>query len=328
METLSQILTYLFFPIGYLMHPGTQYYWATYVGAAFTSILLYAVFKRQGVLSFNAAKNLVLPKRLFGHASTKLDFKLFFVGIYYLLLQVLLVGGTTYFSVHGTVLFFTNIFGEAPAPVGPSWIITGITMFLVFMAVEFGYWFAHLLMHKIPALWEFHKVHHSAEVLTPLTEWRQHPVELVLFSILLGGAACLIQGPMVYYFGASAQVVDPTTANYISMAFWYTILHLRHSELPFYATGTLGKIVQAPAHHQVHHSTNPDHFDKNLGYCLSVWDWAFGTLYIPKKGEKFNFGLGHQDDALETVVGTLLAPITRAGALIFKGLGRISAKKA
>jgi sterol desaturase/sphingolipid hydroxylase (fatty acid hydroxylase superfamily) len=131
----------------------------------------------------------------------------------------------------------------------------------------------------------------------------------------------LVQGPMVYAFGASAQVVDPMTANYISMAFWYTILHLRHSELPFYATGTLGKIIQAPAHHQVHHSTNPAHFDKNLGYCLSVWDWAFGTLYVPKKGEKFNFGLGHSDDALETVIGSMLAPITRAGALVFNSLG-------
>ena len=320
MELLSNIATYIFFPIGYLLHPGTQYYWATYVGAGITAILIYALFKRKALLSLSAAKNLVFPKRLFGHASTQLDLKLFFIGIYYLLLQVLLVGGTTFFSVHGTVLALTNIFGNPPPAIGPSWIITAFTMFLVFMAVEFGYWFSHLLMHKIPALWEFHKVHHSAEVLTPLTEWRQHPLELVLFPILMGGASCLVQGPMVWYFGAQSQVVDPMTANYISMAFWYTILHLRHSELPFYATGVLGKIIQAPAHHQVHHSTNPAHFDKNLGYCLSVWDWAFGTLYVPKKGEKFSFGLGHADDALETAIGSMIAPITRAGALIFKSL--------
>ncbi len=320
MELLPNIATYVFFPVGYLLHPGTQYYWATYVGAGITAILIYALFKRKALLSITAAKNLVFPKRLFGHASTQLDIKLFFIGIYYLLLQVLLVGGTTFFSVHGTFLALTNIFGDPPLPIAPSWIITAFTMFLVFMAVEFGYWFSHLLMHKIPALWEFHKVHHSAEVLTPLTEWRQHPLELVLFPILMGGASCLVQGPMVWYFGAQSQVVDPMTANYISMAFWYTILHLRHSELPFYATGVLGKIIQAPAHHQVHHSTNPAHFDKNLGYCLSVWDWAFGTLYVPKKGEKFSFGLGHEDDALETAIGSMLAPITRAGALIFKSL--------
>jgi sterol desaturase/sphingolipid hydroxylase (fatty acid hydroxylase superfamily) len=134
------------------------------------------------------------------------------------------------------------------------------------------------------------------------------------------GASCLVQGPMVWYFGEGAQVVNPVSANYISMAFWYTILHLRHSELPFYATGMLGKIIQAPAHHQVHHSTNPAHYDKNLGYCLSVWDWAFGTLYVPKPGEKFNYGLGHEDDALETVVGSILAPFGRALLILFPWL--------
>ena len=195
-------------------------------------------------------------------------------------------------------------------------------MFCVFVAVEFGYWLAHLLMHKIPALWEFHKVHHSAQVLTPLTEWRQHPVELFIFPILVGSSSCIVQGPFVWWFGENAMVLDPVRANLLSMAFWYTILHLRHTELPFYATGLLGKIIQAPAHHQVHHSTNPAHYDTNMGYCLSIFDWLFGTLYVPKKGEKFQYGLGHQDDALEIVVGSVLAPIGRVMMMALNALRR------
>src|ERR1039458_8498353 len=42
------------------------------------------------------------------------------------------------------------------------------------------------LFHAIPALWEFHKVHHSAEVLTPLTEMRTHPVEIIAFMNIIG----------------------------------------------------------------------------------------------------------------------------------------------
>jgi sterol desaturase/sphingolipid hydroxylase (fatty acid hydroxylase superfamily) len=195
----------------------------------------------------------------------------------------------------------------------------GIALTLTLFVVEdFLKWLVHYTFHAVPELWEFHKVHHSAETLTPLTEWRQHPLEFALFPILIGNASCLVQGPMVWYFGPAAQVVNPMAANFISMAFWYTILHLRHSELPIYATGLLGKLIQAPAHHQVHHSTNPKHFDKNLGYCLSVWDWVFGTLYVPKKGEKFNFGLGHSDGALETVVGSLLAPFGRAASMLHR----------
>ena len=318
MDLLTQLISYLLFPLYYLTQPDSQYFWPTYLVSGVIAIALYMISKRRWRVSLFAAKEILLPTKLLEHESSKLDAKMFFVGLYYLALQVLLIGGTTVLSVAGTVAVFDNIFGSAPEPVGPSWIITGITMFLVFLAVEFGYWLSHYMMHKIPALWEFHKVHHSAEVLTPLTEWRQHPVELALFPVLMGGAACLVQGPMVWYFGLNAQVLDPMKANLLSMAFWYTILHLRHTELPVYATGWLGRIIQAPAHHQVHHSTNPAHFDMNLGYCLSIWDWLFGTLYVPRKGEKFNFGLGHQDDALETVLGSLLTPIGRAGTLIFE----------
>jgi sterol desaturase/sphingolipid hydroxylase (fatty acid hydroxylase superfamily) len=317
MDFIANFFSYLTFPLYYISQPTSQYFWLTYGGAGLTAIVLYTILNRRVRLSVKGAVQLILPRRLVRHASTYLDLKLFFIGSYYLLLQVLLVGGFTVLTVPGTVHTLNNLWGAAPAPIGPSYIVTAITMALVFLGVEFGYWFSHFMMHKIPALWEFHKVHHSAEVLTPLTEWRQHPLELALFPILMGGASCLLQGPMIWYFGEQAQIVNPVTANYISMAFWYTVLHLRHSELPFYATGLLGHIIQAPAHHQVHHSTNPKHFDKNLGYCLSVFDWAFGTLYVPKKGEKFSFGLGHKDSALETVIGSMLAPIGRSAKLLF-----------
>jgi sterol desaturase/sphingolipid hydroxylase (fatty acid hydroxylase superfamily) len=323
MEKIENLFSYLVFPIYYVLQPTSQYYMLTYVGAAVTAISLYLIANRRTHLSLRGAVQLVFPHRLFGHASTLLDFKLFFVGVYYLLLQVLLVGGGTLISVASTAKFLTAWFGETPHAISPNYVLTGITMMLVFLAIEFGYWLSHFMMHKIPALWEFHKVHHSAEVLTPLTEWRQHPLEQALFPLLMGGASALVQGPIVWFFGAQAQIINPITANLISMAFWYTILHLRHSELPFYATGLLGKIIQAPAHHQVHHSTNPKHFDKNLGYCLSVFDWLFGTLYVPNKGEKFSYGLGHKDSALETAIGSVFAPIGRAGRIV---LGLISRK--
>ena len=312
MDYLASFLHYLSFPLYVISQADSQYYWPTYIGAGLTAIALYVVLNRRRKLSLRGATQIVLPRRTVMHASSWLDLKLFFFGSYYILLQILLVGSLTIFTVPGTISVLNKIFGEPAAGFSPSYVITAITMGLVFMAVEFGYWLSHFMMHKIPALWEFHKVHHSAEVLTPLTEWRQHPLEQAPFPILMGGASCLVQGPMIWYFGEQAQVVNPMTANYISMAFWFTILHLRHSELPFYATGLLGHIIQAPAHHQVHHSTNPKHFDKNLGYCLSFFDWLFGTLYVPKKGEKFSYGLGHKDSALETAIGSMIAPIGRA----------------
>lgn len=311
------LVAYALYPIGLLTSPDSQYFLPTY-GAALLFGLALVMAVRRKWLGLAQIKRLVWPARLVGHASTKLDVKLFFLGAYYLLLQAVMVGGMTFLSVESTVALLDHVAGFRPEAIGPSWLVTGATMALVFLAVEFGYWFAHFMMHRVEWLWEFHKVHHSAEVLTPVTEWRQHPVELALFPILIGLVSSLVQGPMVWLFGASAQVVDPVHFNLISMAFWYTTVHLRHTELPIFAPDWLAKLIQTPPHHQVHHSTNPKHFDKNMGYCLSLFDWLFGTLYIPKKDEKLAYGLGHQDSALETAVGSMIAPFGRAAAILAK----------
>ena len=55
-------------------------------------------------------------------------------------------------------------------------------------------------------------------------------------------------------------------------------VHLQHSHMWIAFRGMLGRIFVSPAHHQVHHSDNPKHFDKNFGSCLALWDWMFGTL--------------------------------------------------
>ena len=69
--------------------------------------------------------------------------------------------------------------------------------------------------------------------------------------------------------------------NILTMMFLLTYGHLRHSHMWIAFTGIAGRILQSPAHHQLHHSANPAHFDKNLGFALALWDWAFGTLAIP-----------------------------------------------
>src|SRR5947209_5477222 len=71
----------------------------------------------------------------------------------------------------------------AGSPYGPPALCGALLIATLaeLLAFEFGYWAAHYAFHRIPALWEFHKVHHSAEVMTTFTEMRQHPVEIVVF---------------------------------------------------------------------------------------------------------------------------------------------------
>jgi sterol desaturase/sphingolipid hydroxylase (fatty acid hydroxylase superfamily) len=74
----------------------------------------------------------------------------------------------------------------------------------------------------------------------------------------------------------------------------------------------LGRLFVSPAHHQVHHSSNPKHFNKNFGSCLALWDWMFGTLYVPQRErEPLTFGFGDHPDA-HTMKGELVDPLRNA----------------
>ena len=47
----------------------------------------------------------------------------------------------------------------------------------------------------------------------------------------------------------------------------------------------------APVMHNLHHSIELHHRDKNNAVVLTLWDWMFGTLYLPKKGETWRWGV-------------------------------------
>ncbi len=99
--------------------------------------------------------------------------------------------------------------------------------------------------------------------------------------------------------------------NILTMMFILTYGHLRHSNMWIAFTGVAGRILQSPAHHQLHHSANPAHFDKNLGFALAFWDWAFGTLSIPAKTrEPIVFGVAGEAP-FRSALGAFVLPCAR-----------------
>ncbi|MDP2356719.1 MAG: sterol desaturase family protein [Beijerinckiaceae bacterium] len=77
-------------------------------------------------------------------------------------------------------------------------------------------------------------------------------------------------------------------------------------------TGVWGRILLSPAHHQVHHSVDPKHHNRNMGACLAIWDWLFGTLYVPaREREVSKFGLGDEVTEPHDAVAALFEPIYR-----------------
>jgi sterol desaturase/sphingolipid hydroxylase (fatty acid hydroxylase superfamily) len=207
----------------------------------------------------------------------------------------------------------------AAGPVQPTslspWISRPAMTVAIFLAYEFGYWAHHYLSHRVPFMWEFHKVHHQAEVLTPLTVFRVHPLDTVIYYNVLALFMGLANGFMSYVLGESVYQFSLSDTNLILVVFIHLYVHLQHTHLWISFRGLFGRVFMSPAHHQVHHSANPAHFNKNLGSCLAIWDWVFGTLYVPgKEPERLTFGVeepGAPRD-VHSVQESLIAPVPRA----------------
>ena len=94
-------------------------------------------------------------------------------------------------------------------------------------------------------------------------------------------------------------------------------------------TGLAGRLLQSPAHHQIHHSADPAHFDKNLGFALALWDWAFGTLAIPsKRREPIVFGVGAEAAPFHSALAALVAPCARFAGPAARGAQTIARRLA
>jgi len=216
----------------------------------------------------------------------------------------------------------TAVFG-AVAPT--SWDLTArvIITLALFLAYEFGYWVDHFIKHRVPALWELHKVHHSANVLTPLTVWRLHPLDGVIFSNIVALSLGVTNGVANYLFGTPVTFFSIGDTNIILVVFVHIYVHLQHTHLWIAFTGLAGRVFLSPAHHQIHHSNNPVHFDKNLGSCLAIFDWLFGTLHVPaKEPEPLAFGVKVGEADMHSFGELAVAPVQRAAAHVVQSLRR------
>ncbi|NOU08037.1 MAG: sterol desaturase family protein [Hyphomicrobiaceae bacterium] len=257
-----------------------------------------------------------LPMRIVLHRSSILDYKLFVVN------SVIMFGLLGFFVMTApqwqalTSYALGAVFGPPAVATVSSWGVFILTTALQILALDFGYWLAHYWFHKSPVMWEFHKVHHSAEVMTPATEWRQHPVELLAIPAVYGLTSGVTYAVVVHIFGAEAQKLGLMGQNLILVAHLATFHHLRHSHVHMPFTGLWGRIFHSPAHHQIHHSANEIHFGKNLGYLFSIWDWLFGTLHMPRRGEQLVLGIGPEGDSHTTVRQVMLEPFRNAFRLL------------
>jgi sterol desaturase/sphingolipid hydroxylase (fatty acid hydroxylase superfamily) len=238
----------------------------------------------------------LLPKSLIAHPSTQVDVAYYVINK---ILLALIFGSillTAPLAFDGTLAALEGLFGPSTADIAPHWGWSVLTTLAIVVVLDFVLWFLHYIFHKVPFLWDYHKVHHSAEMMTPLTAARMHPVEEVPSSLCAGLAIGATYAVLFYLLGDAAIHLRLFEINIILAVFFFAAFHLRHSHVWVRYPVWLQHILVCPAQHQIHHSVERRHWDKNMGFIFAFWDWAAGTLYAPKEREHLTFGLGTHED--------------------------------
>lgn len=197
-------------------------------------------------------------------------------------------------------VLFSESYALASSIVPEEFRITSAIAY--FLAVDcLGYWF-HRLSHTVPTLWNLHHVHHSAPEFNIVNSFRSHPVETAISRIFVAIPATALFIPDTSSLGAGALAYFALTK---------LLNLLQHSKINS-GLGWAGKIVVSPAHHRIHHSTNPDHFDRNFGNSLIIWDKLFGTYCTAPRKEIDEIEIGLDDyDKQSGVIAYLWSTYSR-----------------
>lgn len=269
-----------------VMMPSKRIYWFFLLTSALFALIFSYLYRRHRGIK-GAFVDLLNPKALFSQSSA-VD-----VGLIVLnqLLRVLLfapiIGGqiTVALLVSQTA---NEFLGDSPQFIMPMPALMALFTLCFFVIDDASRFLLHVLMHKIPALWYFHQIHHNAKTLTPLTLYRFHPVETFLLmgrSVLAGG---LVSGLFLYSFAGGISAWDILGVNAIGFIFSALGSNLRHSHVPL-SFGFLEKWFISPAQHQLHHSKH--HIDINFGSYLAIWDRMFGSWVKGSPVQQIEFGL-------------------------------------
>jgi sterol desaturase/sphingolipid hydroxylase (fatty acid hydroxylase superfamily) len=155
-------------------------------------------------------------------------------------------------------------------------------IFVPLFAHDFWFYWAHRIEHRVPVLWAFHRLHHSDELMNTSTWARDHFLQNAwrsFFSVFTLGLIIDMD------FAEAGQ------AAFYSFVFLAGLSLFYHSairaRLPW-----LDRILVTPQVHRIHHSVDPEHYNKNFADALPIFDILFGTYHRPQKQEFPATGLG------------------------------------
>ena len=154
----------------------------------------------------------------------------------------------------------------------PAAIVVGI------FAIDACFYVQHRVMHRVPALWRIHRVHHADTALDASSSLRTHPFDLLL----------LLSMPSVMMPLAGIPMLALALYNVIALP-WFFVNH-SNMKYPVWFERWGSLLMATPDWHRVHHSSHQPETDSHYGCVFSIWDRLFGTARVADVS-RIRFGL-------------------------------------
>jgi sterol desaturase/sphingolipid hydroxylase (fatty acid hydroxylase superfamily) len=193
---------------------------------------------------------------------------------------------------------------RSPGLLAASGLPAGLQIFLGVVVLDFAYGYvAHRAMHAWPALWRYHRVHHSDPFVDVTTSYRTHAVEIVWRHLWLFLAAWAVGVP-------AAAVVIFRVASAANGIFEHANLRIRPA-----LDALVSWIWVTPNMHKIHHSRVQRETDSNYGNLFAIHDRVLGTFVPTGRAASVRYGLDDVDPAdVESFAALLALPWRRSAA--------------
>ena len=192
---------------------------------------------------------------------------------------------------------------------GPALEIVAMIFVPLFLH-DFWFYWVHRLEHKLPFFWMFHRIHHSDERMNTTTYMRDHFLQNGLLRAFF---PLFTLGLLV-----DLDLTQVGHAAFYSMMFLVVLSMFYHSAIRV-RVPWLDRILVTPQVHRIHHSTDPEHYNRNFADALPIFDILFGTYYRPGKREFPSTGLGPGFPAPRTIWSAQFTPVWAAAKILVSG---------
>jgi sterol desaturase/sphingolipid hydroxylase (fatty acid hydroxylase superfamily) len=174
---------------------------------------------------------------------------------------------------------------------------------IVLVLSDFAQYWYHRAFHKVPFLWGFHAIHHSAKSMDWLAGSRMHFIEIILLRA--------ITSLPLFTLGFSPSVMQA----YIGFIYiWSSLLHANVGG----NFNLLGHWLATPRFHHWHHGLEREAFDVNFAIHFPFLDKLFGTFHLPPDRWPENYGI--PEDVPKGYLGQFAFPWTRTGKKLDEGV--------